>query len=357
MRNTIRISAALVLPLLISSCGGDRSNAPLTVSPGSIQKAITEFTDQSLIPVIQDFNQQAATLNTEAQAFCSTNTDSATLTALQTQWQVTTAAWYKVLPFKFGPMDDNLLDPRYRYIDYFRERGRDRSDAVRTKISAFIAGSSEFSAEFSLAYEVGLMPLELALFENNATQSTANNDILSEYTANNRKCTVLTGLTSRLAADANYLLQGWQNSYLSSDTSYRDLFTGNQLSDGSQAIDTLLVSVQEYLDYLPKRDVISAASLIADNGWDNARSSIDMITQMLQGKDNTELSLFGLMNASGYDVAVNNIKGTLIQARLHLNQQDAVSFYADSATLDGYFKRDIPDALKIQLGINFTDGD
>lgn len=356
MKNSILTSSSLILTLLLSSCGGERSNEALTVSTGSIKKAITEFTDQTLIPDIRDFQQQASLLNDQSAVFCDSDMSTTTLNELQQQWYVTTQAWYRILPYNFGPANDDILDPRYRYIDYFRERGRDRTGNVRTLFSEFLSSDSEFSSDFTLAYEVGLMPLELALFEN-TSQSTEQADILSEYVANSRKCTILTGLTQQLLNDANYLQQGWEEDHLQTGSAFRDLFVNNELTDGSEAIDTLLVATQEFLDYVPKRDVVTAAHTIAGGGWENASSSITAISQMLKGGDNTVVSLFSLMQAAGEEVAVNSVEGALLQARLHIGQQDATSFYADSATLDGYFKREIPDSLDVSLGLNFSDGD
>ena len=356
MKKSTSIMSAITLSMLLSSCGGDRTNEPLTVTSGSIKKAIAEFTDQTLIPDLNNFLQQAETLDEKGGEFCS-DSNSTTLAAVQQQWYATSKAWYRVLPYNFGPANDDLLDPRYRYIDYFRERGRDRTGAVRTLFTEFLVANTAFSDEFTLAYEVGLMPLELALFESNATQSTDSTDILNEYAGNSRKCTLLNGLTEKLIEDAAYLKSGWEENYLQSGTPFRDIFINNELSDGSEAIDTLLVSVQEFLDYVPKRDVISAAHPVAGGGWDNVSSSISAISQLLKGTDTTVVSIFSLMEAAGEEVAVNTVEGTLIQARLHIGQQDATSFYTDSATLDGYFKREIPDSLDVSLGINFTDGD
>lgn len=356
MKNIRYTATILMCSMLVNACGGERKNDPIKVSEGSIRKAITEFTDQTLIPDLNNFLQQAETLDEKGSQFCS-DTNSTTLAAVQQQWYATSKAWYRILPYNFGPANDDLLDPRYRYIDYFRERGRDRTGTVRTLLAEFLAANTTFSDEFTLAYEVGLMPLELALFETSATQSTGSTEIINEYAGNSRKCVILNGLTQRLVADARYLQQGWEEDHLGSGTPFRDIFVNNEQEDGSQAIDTLLVSVQEFLDYIPKRDVISAAHPVAGGGWDNVSSSINAISKLLKGTDGTVVSIFSLMEAAGEDVAVNTVEGTLIQARLHIGQQDATSFYTDSATLDGYFKREIPDSLDVSLGINFTDGD
>ena len=69
------------------------------------------------------------------------------------------------------------------------------------------------------------------------------------------------------------------------------------------------------------------------------------------------MSLASLMQASGNQTSVDTVRSNLAMARDSISDLDATSFNSAAALLDGNFKREIPDSLDVNLGINFTDGD
>lgn len=351
--------AALLLTAALAACGGERQNDEAALTEGSLDKAVQEIAEQTILTAVNDFANEAEALNSAADTFCAAVSDS-NLSALQTQWQTTSAAWYRLLPFNFGPLDDDLVFPAYQYIDSYRLRGDDYTSTIRTAIADWLASADSLDDDFFSALtfnKVGLPAIEIAAFETSATHSTATADIVAEYNSESRKCAVLSGLTTQLQSRADYVEDGWQVAYTGTSTPFISIFNDGELPDGSESLTGLITAVQEYLDYLQNRDVVSNVAPLAGNSWALVSESIDQIERMLAGNEETVVTIFSLMAASGNSGNVDTVEENIQMARDAVADQDATTFNAAAALLDGNFKREIPDSLDVTLGINFSDGD
>lgn len=359
MHTSFKLFVGGAFALTLAACGGERENDAPMVTSGSLKTALQQITTQTVLPAVDNFADQASALNNAATTFCSTvNSDN--LASLQTQWKTTSAAWYRLLPFRFGPLDDDAVFPAYQYIDSYRLRGDNYVSTVRSNISQWLASADTLDHDFfdGLTFnKVGLLAIEVAAFETTDTHSTATADIVSEYNNANRKCAVLTGLTSALQEKASYVHDGWHVAYLDSNTPFLTLFENDELPDGSESMTKLITSVQEFLDYLQLRNVVTTVSPVAAEAWPLVGNSLAVIREVVAGTSATTVSLFDLMTSSGNRTAVSTVQSNLDQADTNIAAQDATSFNASAALLDGNFKRDIPDSLDVNLGINFTDGD
>ncbi len=200
MRSRLLISATAMLLSTLTGCGGERANDEVSLNEGSLKKALELITTNTILPAVGQFSAQTQALADNADSFCAAP-DSNTLNAVQQQWKNTADAWYQLLPFNFGPLDDDLVFPTYQYIDSYRLRGTDYTETVRTNISSWLAGSETLDETFFAAQtfqKVGLLALEVALFETSDTHSAEISDIVSEYTDNSRKCAALNGLSDYL---------------------------------------------------------------------------------------------------------------------------------------------------------------
>lgn len=340
----------------LSACGGERVNDSVGVSQASLDKALQEVTDNSLIPALETFASEATTLSSNATAFCAAP-DSNGLSTVQQQWRRLATAWYQVLPYNFGPLNDNALYPVYKYIDSLRVLGDDNSSNVRSMIRSLLNGSDPVSAAtFSTmsSDRVGLLALEIALFERSADQSGTPADILAEYQTAPRKCDLLQGLSSELIRRFDLARSQWTST---DADNFRTQYLSGELTDGTPSFNALLIAAQDLFNYLAKRDVSQRAAKLAANNWGLMHSVIASVEEILEGNANSQLSFISLMSAAGEQSTVTTVRSNIAAAYAAIEAKDSTSFNAMAAALDGNFKRDIPDALKVQLSINFTDGD
>lgn len=345
--------------ITLAGCvGKDRGEAPIDAS--DINVALEQSVDQTVISTAQSFLLEATTFKQDADDFCE-NTGDEKLARLQVSWRNLFEQWYPLLVFNFGPLNDNIIFPAYTFIDSLRLRGTNYLSTVRGEISEDLASSETLDDQYFISktfQNVGLLALEAAVFETStADHATAIDHILAEYQSQPRKCDLLTGLAGQIEHWANYVDQGWLSEFLDTGEPYRDVFLSGDLDDGSESITQLLVSVQEFLDYLQARSVVTVAAPLAGNTWQAIAAAIDVIEQLMAGTEQTTVSLFDVMVATGNQNAVDTVQGNITQIRTAIDNRDADMLEITLGFLDGNFKREIPDSLDVELGINFTDGD
>ena len=352
-----------ILALTLAACGGTRENDQATLSQGSLDLAFEQLTDTTLVAGATRMATETETLNRHISSFCA-SPDAAGLTQAQGQWRTLASAWQQLLPYNFGPLNDDLVFPTFQNIDSYRPRGRDYTETVRTEIDDLLVSGDVLSADYFASRNfnrVGLLALEVALFETAAEQDTDATAVLNEFVAQTRKCELLTGLGGALERQTDKVRDGWTVTYKDTGKSYRTQFLSGELDDGSTSLVALLTSVQSYLDYLQQRDVVSNVARISASdsfdSWTLMTASINSISDLLEGTTDEQVSLFELMISGGNATAVETVRANLQQARDAIANRDTTSFNASAATLDGNFKRDIPDSLDVSLGINFSDGD
>ena len=362
-------SLAVITSLFLTACGGSgSSSAKLKSGNTELNIAATEVIDNTIIPAANRFYQQAKALVTSSQNFCTANNiTEANLIDVQEQWKATNYAWFELLPYRFGPMINSEVLPTYIFIDYHRQRGNDSTDTVRSNIDNLLSANSdnEFATQLSQigANGLGLLALEVVIFEDAANQSKASANIVAEFQSAARKCDVLTEFGNKLLNRANDIQQGWTTSYRETGKSYRDLIINNQLEavlgdeSGESAIKTIIISIQEFYDYLAKRNVTTNVAQISETTWLALDHSIRSTETLLAGTDHTTISLNAIMKNNRFEQTLSNIEANLKTLTLALEEKNTVNTHSIAGTLDGNFKRDIPDALNINLGLNFSDGD
>ncbi len=345
------------------ACGGTRENDAAVLSQGSLDLAIQQLTDATIVTAAAGMAAEVEALSGYIPGFCAAP-DATGLSQLQSQWQSTALAWHRLLPYNFGPLNDDLIFPPYQFIDSYRPRGRDYTETVRTNVDGWLASDDALNSDAftSLSFnQVGLLALEVVLFETATDQSSDAAEIVNEFTEQPRKCDVLAGLASALEQHTDGVRDGWSLTYQDTGSPYRDLFLASELEDGSTPLVTLLTTAQEYLDYLQQRDAVSNVAQLSANGqfdsWALMSASIDSINDLLAGVADEQVSIFELMISSGNAAAVATVQANIQQARDAITSLDSTSFNATAAALDGNFKREIPDSLDVSLGINFSDGD
>ena len=258
-------------------------------------------------------------------------------------------------------MNDDLIFPKYTFIDSLRLRGTYYLATVRTQIANNMSGTTTLDQAFfdsQTLQNVGLLALESATFETAASEhSQSATDIIAEYTDTPKKCEVLIGLAEHLERQAQYVQNGWNTDHKNSGTAYRDLFLNNQLEDGAVPLSALITAAQDHLEYLQNRTVVNKTAQLADHAWQSISAAIDEVETLLQGTDETTISFFTIMSSGGYQTAVETVQQNIAAVRKTITDQDAAMLEIELGKLDGNFKREIPDGLNVELGINFSDGD
>ncbi len=365
MNKLIPVSLLTCITFLLTACGG--SSSSLTTYNSELNSAASEAIDQSIIPAASRFQSQVNELVTTSEMFCqSENTTEENLTALQNQWKTSNQAWFQLLPYRFGPLVNSELFPTYTYIDSYRLRGTNYTSTVRNKIDSLLADNEEINeATFSaLSFQfVGLLALEISIFEDAASQSATPADIVSEYLANPRKCQLLTGFSKELLRRADIILVGWNTDYRNTGKSYRDLLVNNQLEvllddeTGEAAIEKITVSVQEFYDYLGLRDLTLDVSQLSGDIWQTLESSLTNTEELLAGTEATNISFNRIMKNNRFEQTVTLLQDNMQTLQIALDEKNTIDMKAAAKILDGNFKREIPEALDISLGLNFSDGD
>lgn len=361
-----------LLYILLTACFTNTSSTS-TDAKSELDIAVEEIIDHTVSPALDNFYQKTEELEALSNTFCSSNTKSVDdLTTLQNQWITTNNAWFHLVPYLLGPLTtkDFLNVEAYYYIDSYRSRGQNKSGAIRADINSLIGSSSNISnSDFSNKNfdTVGLLALEIVLFENSVTQSTLNPDILSEYQNTEKKCDILIGQSYELKRRMAAIHQAWHENYRETGKGYRDLLVNKLLEDtfikdndidgtGTPIFTRLVLSTQSYLDFLHKRNITTDVAQLSNSVWLALSSTHMSINDFLAGNNSSTTPLYTLMS-NGYVDDVNTMKENMVSLKQAINETETINFKNFAAALDGNFKRELPESLNAALGLNFSDGD
>lgn len=167
------------------------------------------------------------------------------------------------------------------------------------------------------------------------------------------------GYTAKLNGHAERALSGWTENYLNSGKSFRNLLVSNERlqDDGKEHITLLTESIQSYVDHLHQRNIAQHAAFISGFGWQAATASINSINEYLQGTGETEISFLQLMELNENTADAETVRANLVFLQENTANQNLTNHRLGLMNLDGHLKREIPDSLGVDLGLNFGDGD
>jgi predicted lipoprotein len=351
MRPLLPLLAGVVL---LSACGDVGDGGPRATEPdddaATVDDLIEGIAEKQIVEDISRFRGDTTGLVTSAEAFCDSPA-AGRLSRTEDAWLRTARQWYRAQLWNFGPADADPVFPLYTFIDSLRLRGTDYSDSVSATLTRWRDAEDALDAAFFAEQrfdDVGLLAVERALFE--------SEDVLADFEANPRNCDILLGLANTLLDRATELERGWTEDYADTGTPFLELLLADELPDGREPLVQIVISAQQYLDYLHARGVVALAGKTSGTGWLLVESALDAVEDLLTKNHGGE-SLFFWMDLLGHPDAVDKVAADLETAREALAAQDRVAFEAAVAVLDGDFKREVPDSLGIELGLTFTDGD
>lgn len=360
MKKEFEFIPVISLLLCLVSCGGERKNDEIIITQERLAVALEQSIENQIVPTVLGFKSESEVLQEAAINFCM-SPDINRLQSAQQQWRNVSQQWYRLSIYHFGPLNDDIVFPRYTFVDSLRLRGTDYTNSVRDDITQWLLGNEDLTDVFfsSLTFQkVGLLALESLLFETaSGEHSRLNTEILSEYEQTPRKCEILRGMSAQLTKQAEYFADGWTLNFQSTGTSFRELMLGDELQDGTSPMSALIIAIQSQLDYLPKRHVVTTAARISDSAWMNIDASVTEVEAFLVGNENNSVSFFELMKAAGFENSVAIVNQNISSVRQAIADKEVALLETELGRLDGNFKREIPDALEVQLAINFTDGD
>lgn len=325
----------------------------------SLEKLVVTTTDEQILDSVAGLKEATDTLSASAIRFCKDPTE-AKLIVSQDAWKATSLQWHRAALFNFGPLENDVVFPRYTFFDSFRLRGTNYLETVRVRTREQLEDTVTLNADYYLMQtfqKVGLLALEVLLFETaDESSSQVFGDIVTDFQRyDGRKCDALKGQASVLAQRANDVLLDWRDGE-GDDLPFAEYLSTNLLPSGAGHTSQLLISAQEYIDYLHARRVVSVTASLSKYAWENVRSALDQLEDFLQGAQ-SNTGFLPVMTSTGYTEEVALVEANLKAAFDAVTDQDATALELALAALDGNIKREIPDSLLIVLGINFTDGD
>lgn len=363
--STIRhslLGAGLVSITLLSGCGGSGGGDYSVSDVQPISVAVRNATEKTVVPKVAHFTTQTELLHSNATSFCQTPTES-DLEHLQEAYKSTALAWHRIAMYNFGPLQQDILFPRIHRIESMRQRGTDYTVTVRNDLKNFISDTSLDNNFSNKNFQfVGLLPIEVALFENQQTGETNLASVYRSFEQASRKCAYLTGLTNELNEQAHAVRDEWQTEYPNDNypetLSYQDQLLNNQLNDDIAAQNRYIVAIQEHLDYIKSRKLNGILDAqLSGLTYQQILTSLDSIESFMRAQSDSDYRFFEHMQTLGDTQAIETVETNLAQAKKFAKQQDRQQLAITLGALDGNFKREVPDALDITLGINFSDGD
>lgn len=315
----------------------------------------------TIVPQVAAFDAAAQDMRTDVETFCSAPSAQG-LSDLQTRWRSLSESWNAVAPYNLGPLDDDVITPKIIFIESMRQRGTDYTQTVRDGIVRGVEGTDALDVDYfdrQTFDEVGLLALEVLVFEDTREgNSTDPADVLADFEGAPRKCDALRGLTELLAGCAATVHSGWTESFADSGEPFAETMAGPELADGTEPVAGLLIVLQEHLDYIKVRKLEGILDAqLSDHFYANVLATLEAMDELLSQPSEESFGLLERMEATGNAEEVATVRANFEAAKTAAIAEDREGLTAAIGLLDGNLKREIPNALGVELGLNFTDGD
>lgn len=355
LRHPLLLGAALLAVAACSTEPGAGSDLP------SGPEVMRNTVDNTIVPDIAAFSAAAEGMQGEVDAFCAAPSTEA-LGELQAGWRSLSEAWNTVAAYNLGPLDDDVITPKILFIESMRQRGTDYTQTVRDAVTQATSGTDPLDDAFfeGLTFnKVGMLALEVLVFEDSRDgSSTEPADIVADYEAQTRKCEYLRGITNLLARHAAEVDAGWNDSFAGGEA-FRDTMLGTELADGAEPVVGLLIAIQDHLLYIKDRKLDGTLDAqLSGHFYPNMTATLDALDDLLvQPTPEDAVGMLDFMAARGLDAEVEEVEANLAMAKAAAEAEDREALSAAIGLLDGNVKREIPDGLGVDLGLNFSDGD
>ena len=346
------------MAITAAACGDDGTSGPTgPTGPEVMQNTV----DNTIVPGFVAFDEAAQGMRAEVDGFCGAPSTTS-LASLQGGWRTLSLSWNAVAAYNLGPLDDDAITPRIIFIESMRQRGTDYTDTVREAYAAALSSGATLDAAYfdALTFnEVGMLALEVLIFEDSrAGHSQLPEDIVADFAAEPRKCEYLRGVADLLAQDASEVRSAWTVSFQGAEP-FRDTMLESKLPDGREPIAALLVALQQHFDYIQVRKLQGTLDAqLSGAFYPNVNAALLALEALLEQPTPEEaVGIFDFMLAKDLQSDVDLVRANLAAAKAAAAAEDRDGLTTAIGLLDGNLKREIPDGLGVDLGINFTDGD
>lgn len=350
------IALAAALGATAVACG-DSEEPP---AAPSLAEPLAAAVDEVIVPDFVAFADAAKGMETAVGGLCSGPTRAGLDTA-QSQWRALSSAWNRVALYNLGPLDnDPIFKPIY-FIESMRQRGIDYTETVRGEIRMALANPSTINTGYFEALNFnrgGLLSLEVLLFE--TTDEPPSQDVEAvtmDFAQSADKCTYLEGMAGLLRARAEAVRDGWTVAF-DGGAPFGERLQGGSLDDGSDPVVALLVVIIEHLDYVKTRKVEAILDArLADHFYENVLATLDAVEAFLNGGSDRNVSFLDRVSEQDLQDRVDAIEAALAATRTAAAARDRTALGEAIGPLENVLRGDLADALRIRLGLNFTDGD
>jgi len=328
---------------------------PVEVSKTGLQKIVNHTLDSVVIENVMHWQQVSKGFMQASHSYCQALPNGEGLKNMQNQYRKLVIAWNQTMPFDFGPLRDNLFFPKVHFVDSMRQRGKDYTATINTHFVKRLNDAKPLDQKYfeKLKFTlVGMPAIEILLFPE---EKQTNQSLINAY-QNPRHCELLMGLAKLNSDIAQTVLDGWTQSE-GGNLSYSQMFKTDQLPDGEKSLTKLIFAMQDYLRYVLQRQL---------NGrLDYKRSHLEFESLLagltsVQKTFNANQSGYGILdylNKSGKEIVAQNFTKELEMTKQALNNKEFDDLKKHYARLIKVLEKDIPQALGLNLGINFVDGD
>lgn len=316
-----------------------------------LEATVVALADEAILPAAEAFDTSADELSVSIATLCQ-NPDEAAVEAARGQWRKTSEAWNRFNVYDFGPVTEGITPPD-AFIDSFKafRQGKSYVETLREELRTLVAQGTDVSGEDLSGWNfqrVGLVAIEVALFET-ATEppDPAASAVAAELAAQPHKCTYLVKQAELLAQRAGELRVAWAPD----GGDYRSTF----ISATNDALGGVLSGAGGHLEYFELRSIATQGYPISGQAHANIGASLDEVEAFLVAGGADSLST-RLDEARAPEV-VTAIADRIAAARAAIAGENPEALGAELVGLDIILREDIPLALGIELGLNFTDGD
>lgn len=357
--------APLAIALATSAgCGEEGRGGPVPS-----RQALIVAVDDTVVPAMEAFSEEAEALAAAVGPFCE-DPAAASLDALRDGWLTTSLAWNRAALYYLGPLDDDPITPAMYFVESMRQRGIDYTDTVRDAMTAAVQGDETLDASFFEALNfnrVGLLALEVLLFEDSprAPGTTELAAVAAGYAESLRKCAYLDGVAGLLRERARDVERGWTESFGDTSEPFRDLLVRGALEDGALPEQAVLVAMIRHVEYVRARkleallDARLATEARPDSTpfWANVEAGLAQLEAFLGASGPAAPSFFEVMADRGYPGVAAALQEDIERARSAVRAGDRDAAAAAFATLEDRMRQELPRAVGVNIGLNFSDGD
>lgn len=246
----------LIVPMaliaLLIGCGKDSKGTSGSLFDSFDRKGMLQNIGQNIIlKDIEQFNTAAAQLQ-DAIVALQADANATTLSAAQAAWNNAHDKWSMCVPYNFGPMEDQLLQPK---IDKWPVN----TAAIEANISSATTIDNDY-INTKGSSEKGLKALEYLLFDFDAGNTAVLEKLTTASSATNRLA-YLKALAQNIQEQSNKLYTAWSPS----GGNYLSQFVNADGNDVSSSVGKLVNVFAFYIDVVKNLKVGNAIGKMTDD--------------------------------------------------------------------------------------------